>query len=332
MATEESAVSRDGLFQEWRRKAYLRRLLLPQDFMENVTPCGQETMVCRKTTSDYVVMSDRVEKKTVRTGEAGKYSTDLSYRPTEFKDQTLRIFADKRQVQCDKCSGDRRVSCPTSTMCWQCGGKGRRKETKRGTREVTVPARTVTTGSGRFETETRIPARTSTREYQYKEWVRCGKCKGSGQVTCSKCDGTGWVTCNRCSGVGFLVSGNLITREFRHSQEVEYQLTGMDTDQFKNGLEGRHFNSMVGDLVSSEFQTPSNQETVLERKSVHSYDVLSRQYSYGEKQFHLNLITSNDEVKCLASGLPFSGLRVAAASIVASGAVAGAIAVLMALA
>ena len=121
-------------------------------------------------------------------------------------------------------------------------------------------------------------------------------------MTCERCSGSGLVTCSRCAGAGVLGRGNLVTRKFSYSQEWEYQLSGLAKNEFKNGLKGKHFRPVEGDLVSNEFQSPRKPETVLERKGVHTYNVLSREYSYKEKQFHRNQITSSGNMKCVASG------------------------------
>ena len=328
MASDTLPMAQDSLLRVWSRKAFLQRLFLPQDFMENVSPTGEETLVCHKTTNDYLAMNDHAEKKTVKTGEAKRYSTNVSYRPKEFKNETLKIFADTKKVTCDKCRGNRRVSCPTKQKCSGCGGSGRREKTMSGTHTSSTPDRVVTSGSGRFESTTTVRGSSSSRSYEYKVKVICDKCSGRGEVTCSRCGGSGRVVCDRCSGAGVLVSGNLITRRFAHSQEMEYQLTGLEKNEFKNGLSGKHFRSVEGDLLSSEYETPSDPETVLQRKNVHSYSVLSRQYSYKNAQFHLNEITSTNNMKHVATGLPFSKMRVAVASILSSGVAAGAITIL----
>ena len=328
MASNDIAQAHDSLLQGWSRKALLQRLLLPQDFMESVSPSGEEALTCHKTTNEYLVMSDREEKKTFKTREARSYSTDLSYRPKEFKNETRKIFSDAREIQCDKCRGKRKLPCDKKQKCSACDGKGRREKTMSGTHTSSTPDRVVTSGAGRFSSTTTISGSSSSRTYEYKVPVTCDKCSGRGQVTCTKCRGEGWVFCDRCSGAGVLVTGKMITRRFTYSKELEYQLSGLAENEFKNGLAGRHFNSVVGDLVSSEFQTPKNRETVLERQSVHAYDVLSRQYAYKEKQFYLNLITSSGDMRYVASSLPFSKLRVAAATALSSGVVVGVIAML----
>ena len=113
--------------------------------------------------------------------------------------------------------------------------------------------------------------------------------------------------------MGKLVQADVITRKFSCSTELTYQLSGLGENEFKNGLDGKHFKSMEEDLIYQQFQPPGDPSTVLEQKSVHSYDVLSHQYSYGGSSFCLNRITSGDNLKYLASGVPLSKTRTAIA-------------------
>ena len=135
--------------------------------------------------------------------------------------------------------------------------------------------------------------------------------------------------CNRCEGNGSLARADIITRKFSHTRERTYQLTGLAADEFKNGLDGKHFKSMTGDLVSEEFQTPTNTQIVLQQLSVHSYNVDSRRYSYQDAEFCLNKITSSSGSEYATSGLPFSKIRIAVASTVFSVAAAAALALLI---
>ena len=107
----------------------------PADFPERVAAVGAESMVCHRTTMECLLMNDRVEKKAVRTLDAHKYSTDLDYRPQEFRKETLRILADAQvvgcgdcsgrgQVACRSCSGNGEISCNTTEICRSCRGSG----------------------------------------------------------------------------------------------------------------------------------------------------------------------------------------------------------------
>ena len=63
MASAELTQVQDAPLRVWSRRAFLQRLLLPQDFMETASPSGEETLTCLVATNDYLNMSDRVEKK-----------------------------------------------------------------------------------------------------------------------------------------------------------------------------------------------------------------------------------------------------------------------------
>ena len=78
MTTQSVNTATDELLEGWCQKAWLQRLLLPGDFLEKVSQVGAETLACHKTTNDYLVMSDKVEEKTLKLGQTGGYSTDLN--------------------------------------------------------------------------------------------------------------------------------------------------------------------------------------------------------------------------------------------------------------
>ena len=305
-------------------------MFLPGGFMTSAKVVEAEDMVCRKTTMEYLTMSDRVELKTLKLHQARRYSTDLDYRPGEFEDKTIEIITGANnvgcgecsgggRVECERCSGSGKARCPTTMSCPQCRGSGRQTGTCQ-----------HCSGSGK------IPHRRRGSDGEYRnETTRCQSCRGrgtfpvnclncgqTGRVTCSKCGGaglvdctrcstTGEVVCDRCDGAGQLVSADIITRTFSHTTERTYQLTGLAADEFKNGLDGNHFKFMPGDLVSEEFQNPADNGIVLQRQSVHSYDVLSRRYSYHDAEFCLNKITGSSDSKYVASGVPVSKIRTA---------------------
>ena len=109
---------------------------------------------------------------------------------------------------------------------------------------------------------------------------------------------------------------------------MEYQLSGLAKNEFKNGLVGKHF-SMTGDLIYQEFQQPSDASTVLQRQSIHSYDVLSQYYSYKDRHFCLNQITAGGNLKYVTSGLPFSKTKIAVGGGILGVAAAGILALMV---
>ena len=139
--------------------------------------------------------------------------------------------------------------------------------------------------------------------------VGCNRCNRSGILTCNRCNGSGSVVCGTCDGAGELVKGDIITRKFSCSTDLTYRLSGLAANEFKNRLAAKHFKSMRGDLESEEFQTPANSDIVLQRQTIHSYEVLSHCYSYNGEEFWLNRITSGSALKYATSGLPISKTR-----------------------
>ena len=309
MTTQSASTTQDELLEGWRQKAWLQRMFLPGDFLDKVNAVGAESLVCHKTTVEYLVMSDHVETKTVRTGDAGKYSTDLNYRPQEFKNETVKIMANSMDVGCDRCSGGGRAPCPPTERCRPCRGSGQRSSRQK-CMQCDGDGEVRQAGFLNFSKERCM---TCSGRGRVMAMGPCDRCSGGGQQVCKKCNGSGAVTCAQCQGSGKLVQGDLITRKFSHSKELTYQLSGLGENEFKNGLGGNHFKSMAGDLIYQEFQTPGAPETVLEQKSVHSYDVLSQEYSYNGSSFCLNRITSDGASKYVASGVPLSKIRTAIA-------------------
>ena len=108
------------------------------------------------------------------------------------------------------------------------------------------------------------------------------------------------------------MQANFINRKFSASSQVNYQLSGLSENEFKNGLARKHFNSFPGNLIYQEYQAPQGQNTSMERLTIHSYDILSRQFSYKGDEFSLNSIVAPTAPRksCLQSFLsPSPGSR-----------------------
>ena len=323
MAIEELTQSQDSVFKEWHRRAYLQRLFLPQDFARNVSAVYEESLVCRMTTNEYLFMRDQAKRVTLKTKESKKYSTDKDYRPQGFKSETLTIFTGGAETQCSPCRGNGTFACPPKSKCGKCKGTGRED----------VDRCTLCDGRGKVAAS-RGNWYGRERNCSFcrgtgKRYDTCYTCDGSGSVTCRTCRGSGRKECDTCDGSGQVVKGQVVTRKFSPETEYEYQLSGLERNEFKNGLDANHFRTMEGDLVSSEFQPAPDPETVLQRTSVHSYGVLSCQYTYRDSQFHLNQITSSNGARLVASGLPFSKLKIAVAGLVPIAIAAAAISLTM---
>ncbi len=298
MANNSTPSQRDALLSEWGRRSRLARMLLPGDLLQESVASGDEILECHRRTLDSVTMEDRVKGRVVKLVEARKYSSDLNYRPQEFKNQSLTLINDAREVDCANCSGSGIVSCPTRMRCRDCGGSGRIRENC-----------STCGGSGRTGWN---------NEYNClgcsdgKREVDCRNCR-FGEVVCDRCNGRGYVGCDKCDTEGKLVQANFITRKFSASSKVNYQLSGLDEDKFKNGLEKKHFSSSPGNLIYQEYQAPNGKDTTLERLTIHSYDVLSRQFDYRGNEYFLNSIVANGTQKIVPKGLPLSKPKVAAA-------------------
>ena len=346
MTTQNSSrvqATQDDLLQEWHQQAWLTRLFLPGDFLTSVSVVESENLVCQKATLEFLDMEDKVEVKTMKGSEAGKYSTNVDYRPQEFKNETLRLITNEMgvncgdcsgngqticgkcsgdgEITCDRCKGRGQVACDTTKDCESCRGSGTRSEkcgncgggggVYGGTdKDGNAHGRPCPScgGSGRRDSDCGKCNGGQVRcdRCGGRGNVGCGRCDKTGILRCDRCSGSGVVVCKRCAGSGRLVQAEIITRKFSHITERSYQLTGLAPDEFKNGLESKHFKSMTGSPVSEEFETPTISGAVLQRLSVHSYDVLSRRYSYQDAEFCLNKISSSSDSKYAASDLPLS--------------------------
>ena len=350
MTTQNSGATPDPLISEWHKKAWLKRMFLPGDFLQQVSKIREETMVCQKTTMDYLVMTDEVANKTIKSKETRKYSIDENYRPKEFKNETLKIITNAVQSgcsgcsgsgkgRCGKCSGSGASRCNKRMNCRLCRGSGQREE---GCRHCGGAGQVSRGRWGRhgnideYEHCSRCGGRGRRRTrcgHCRRGKVNCDRCGGRGRIVCDRCSGSGTTVCGRCDGMGVLVEANIITRKFRRSTDLTHQLTGLAADEFKNGLAAKHFSSLTGDLIHQGSQTPASNDIVLQRQSVHSYNVLSHRYSFDNAEFWLNRISSGNGSKYATSALPLSRTRVAVvgATLLAAALVVAAVASAMAL-
>lgn len=295
MKTQCPSMQSDDLLVEWHREAVVGRLLLPRNFMEQVTTNGEELLKCYKKTTELLQMTDRVTSRVVKLAEAREYSSNLNYRPTDFKKLSLTLIDNAHEIICDQCSGRGWLSCPIKMRCRKCDGTTTYQE-KCGSCD----------GTG--------------KNSMWDDYD-CGSCNGGertvncrecdwGEVRCDRCGGSGAVDCGRCDRDGKLVQASFVVRKFSPSREVKYQLTGLGENEFKNGLSRKHFESLPGDPIGRRQQNSRNPKTTLERLSVHSYDVYSKSYSYKGSRFFLHRIVSRSGVRYVTSKLPFSIRRI----------------------
>ena len=183
--TIQTSSSLDELLEEWRQKAWLQRLLLPSDFLEKVSTVSAEDLVCHKTTTEYLSMTDEVEAKTLKIGETAGYQTDLNYRPQEFKNETVKIIDNASEVACNGCSGNGQIACPTTVDCRSCNNTG---QTRCGHCNST--------------------GQTSCGNCNNTGQTRCGHCNSTGQTSCGHCNSTGQTKCGHCNSTGQTRCGN----------------------------------------------------------------------------------------------------------------------------
>ena len=287
-----------GVSDEWSQLAWWRRMLLPADFKGQVQLCQEETLECRKFTTEYLLLKESQKVATIQSREARTYHRDLDHHPREFRNQRLTFIANEEKLKCSRCGGRGRTSCSPEVRCPSC--KGRRTR---------VEFCFTCGGSGRAGQNQNEQCWSCRGRGTRSE--DCAACAGvysssTGRVTCRRCGGMGWVVCRTCAGAGEKVRARLVTRNYTCSAVYRLRLGCMDAGRLKNGLARRHFKSLTGDLVHRELQAPSNASTISQRLSVFSYAVNLRTYRYKETDFYVNCISSRNGDKSVSSRVPWS--------------------------
>ena len=281
----------DDWFGGWYSKAYIARLFLPSDFISALRWNATEDFGCLRMVTDRLFVTVQRQWEVIKLSYIGRYPSDLSYEPNDFRNERVRIATDRRQATCQNCDGDGEVYCPPTQTCSSCYGSG------------LIPCSSCNAGIiGRDDRGVE---------------VRCGNCVGSGylycgcvggQVTCSRCGGTGRVRCDGCDGEGIVVQAMVTTKRFTHAADVNYQVEGLDMNVFKNGLKGNHFNKLQGTLIHQEMQDPTDPGVIRQQLTATAFYICTCHYDYKGKPFTLNHIYP---YKYVAQGLPWSWRRIA---------------------
>ena len=304
-------VSADELLTQWYTHLswIRRRFFLPKDFAASVKAIGGDTAVCYKTTVDTLRMRDKVLERDLKHRETSKYSLDLDYRPQTFKRETCKIISKRWEIDCTHCSGRGilrcsicsgrgSVDCPKRKKCPSCAGTSKRN----------VDCR-ICLGFGMGCSSC------GERGYHIRRCgdcnrgsVPCTDCHGTGSRVCDLCHQSGRLQCKRCDGIGQVVHAVVINRMFSPHREVKVQVSGLAPDQFRNGLEAKHFRRLDGTVEedSGAEEIPKGSDIVLRRRNVQSYNLLSYQFSYKDKALRLSLIESDKGLKYVTSGLPWT--------------------------
>ena len=296
-------VRSDGPLADWHKKHWLHGLLLPGDFLEQIKSVKRETFPCHRFTTRYLTLRERVRRKNLRVREACQFSTDMDYVPPGFRSQRLRVIQSSRDVRCGNCNGHGQLRCDVEMTCPSCRGSGRVQE----------PCG-FCWSSGKESDGTRCShCSNGTRT------VDCDRCRGlwgsNGKVTCDRCRGTGYLRCDRCDGLGILVEAAIVTKNFSHSVATEFQIEGLQSNHFKNGLTGRHFKSIKGAPEFQRFTEPEGPYTIRQQLTGHLFTVDSCIYNYNDRLFFINRITSKTDSRVVACRLPWSKLRIGVAGL-----------------
>ena len=289
---------------EWSKKFWLHRLFLPGDLRNEASATGKEELVCEGRTNEHLEMQEEVRRQTLKIRESKQYSTNLPDRPREFKKQTIKFMGNSTKVAHRDCEGSGVLSCPTEMICRTCNGRKQREEACNGcagrgkgdpygdahANEICISC----LGSG---------VRT----------FNCSDCDFRGRVDCDQCGGTGRVHCANCDGMGEVVDAVIFTRRFSPFTEKNYRLPRLKVNEFKNGLDRKHFNKLAGDVQYSRPIDPSRSNTVLERETLETYNVVSYYFAYKDSGFCLNVLSSAAGRKYVPFRFPISYFKLAIA-------------------
>ena len=297
--THEEALS------EWYKKAWLYRLFLPGDLRNEASVTGKEELVCERRTNEQLEMQEEVRRQTLKIRESKQYSTDLAHRPREFKKRTIKLMGNSKKVAHRACGGSGVLDCPTEMDCRTCNGRGRREEDCNG---CAGTGKRNPYGDDKEANESCYSCYGSG-----SHTVNCRDCDFRGRVVCDLCWGRGIVRCENCDGMGEVVDAKIFTRKFSPLTEKNYRLSGLKVNQFKNGLGRKHFNKLAGDVHYSNFIDPSRSNTVLERETLESYNVVSYYFAYKDSGFCLNVLSSAAGRKYVPFRFPLSYFKLAIA-------------------
>ena len=124
MAQQTTSPAQSDLLKEWSEKSLMNRLLLPGDLLDQVNADSEANLTCHKTTTEYRTITDSRQQKTIKLGDMDKYSTNFSYRPSTFENETVRLVSGAQGVECHNCSGSGRTKCSPTMACHKCWGSG----------------------------------------------------------------------------------------------------------------------------------------------------------------------------------------------------------------
>lgn len=214
------------VFDEWMNQRGWRKLFMPWRSSARWKAGVTRTISAGRTEVKAIVVEDKRERKEILPKDVKGYSQDLDYVPDTFKNERVTLLEDYTVIDCRDCSGDGTLECPPKQSCGNCGGRGANRRQCgdcSGTGKETRSSRTSHKDTG-ILWDTEWGSSTTTyevdcRSCQGEGWktIRCGTCRGTGDVRCSKCSGKGYVTCKRCKGGGEVVNAELIQRNYKVS-------------------------------------------------------------------------------------------------------------------
>ena len=286
----------DDWFEGWYSKAYIVRLFAPSDFISELRWKATEDFGCLRIVMDRLSLTVQRQWEVIKLTYIGRYSSDLNYEPSDFRNESISIATNRQEVICRNCGGDGTVYCPPTQPCRSCNGSNE------------IPCSTCGGRGYNRDFSSNSDGDDVTCYSCYgRSSMRCYSCSG-GQVVCWLCGGSGRVRCGACDGAGIVVQAMVTVKTFTHTVDVNYQVEGLAVNEFKNGLKGNHFHKLQGTLVHQESQRSTEPGVIRQRLTAMAFYVYSCHYDYKGKSFILNHIYPS---KYITQGLPWSWRRIA---------------------
>ena len=344
-------VGREFLARWYSKQNLLRKLLAPGNFPGEAQLIRTEQFTCRRATTDFLKFSQTETTTELTLRDRQQYPNDvrlLDYIPADFKNETVRVITNEREVNCSDCRGQGQTYCPPAEECGRCSGGGGSAcypemicPTCDGTRLVVCRrcrggGRTTDAmdrwhtcsacgGRGRWSCGTCLSqfgvpiGRVTCDLCMGSSWQECSRCSGRGELVCNICKGRGYLNCLKCDADGRMVYAGMVTNTFSHTRDAQFLAVDGDSNNLKNGVASHHFVSMHGKMLQNEYQNPGRQDVVKQRLQVEDFDVSSYSFQYDGKRFFLNQIknANGSPLEFATIRLPVSVKRISLASGVA---------------
>ena len=318
MLSHEEEKRGHGVLEDWfRRQNPIRRMLAPADFIATTKCLRGEAFQCWKSTTDYLERSVTESWEEWKIGKEPEYELDsamLSYVPSGFQEENVRVAVDREVVICSVCRGHGYTPCPPTDNCRSCDGQGLvRCDRREDCSECNGTGRMYKRcgacdgfgiGCSRCD-DGEVPV--GRCRVCSNGRVTCGRCGGRGRRRCQNCGGDGEVVCRRCKGRGQLdcrecdrhgekLRARLVNLKFTAHSTADFVSEGGSGDGFRNGLSAASFSGLRGELLDMEEQTPEKAGVVRQTRRLERFYVVSHCYQHRDREFFVNHLMGADGV------------------------------------